>query len=234
VNFLLVHGGHGGAWLWEPAEKELNRLGHETRAVTLPTAVTDLSAGDPYPALEDDARVIREALDDMAGPVIVVAHSVSGASVTEAITKANAAHAVFVAAYMLDVGESVFGAHGVPAPGEAVTGLRSPENPAQNEPLAFFDGDANNPATVEAVKRMVPQSHRADFDTVTRAGWREVPNSYVIPENDLSLTGTLADTFAKRAQHVYRVPGGHSPFWDHPTEFARLMNEIADDVRKSA
>jgi pimeloyl-ACP methyl ester carboxylesterase len=234
MKFLLVHGGHGGAWLWEPAAKELEQLGHETRAVTLPTAVTDASAGEPYPGLEDDARVIREALDEMTGPVIVVAHSLSGASVTEAITKVNAAHAVFVAAYMLDVGESVFGAHGVPAPGEAVTGLRFPDNPDQNEPLAFFDGDITNPATAEAIKRLVPQSHRADFDTVTRAGWREVPNSYVVPDNDLSLTGTLADGFAQRAEHVYRVPGSHSPFWDHPTEFARLMDQIADDVRKSA
>jgi hypothetical protein len=43
---------------------------------------------------------------------------------------------VFVAAYMLDVGESVFGGHGVPAPDGPVGGLRPPENPAQNEPLA--------------------------------------------------------------------------------------------------
>jgi pimeloyl-ACP methyl ester carboxylesterase len=233
MKFLLVHGGHGGPWLWEPAEKALAELGHETRAVTLPTAVTDVSGGEPYPGLEDDVRVIRDALDEMSGPVVVVAHSFSGASVTEAITKANAAHAVFVAAYMLDVGESVFGAHGVPTPDGPVTGLRSPENPAQNEPLAFFDGDITNPATAEAIARLVPQSHRADYDTVSRAGWREVPNSYVIPENDPSLTGTLADVFSQRAEHVYRVAGSHSPFWDHPAEFARLMDQIAGGVVKA-
>jgi hypothetical protein len=228
MNFLLVHGGHHGPWVWEPLQKQLDG----TRAVTLPTAVTDPSAGEPYPGLQDDVRVIREALDDMTGPVIVVAHSFSGASVTEAITKSNAAHAVFVAAYMLDVGESVFGAHGVPAPDGPVGGLRSPENPAQNEPLAFFDGDITNPATAEAVKRLVPQSHRADVETITRAGWREVPNSFVIPDHDLSVTGTLSEGFAARADRVYRVPGNHAPFWTHPAEFAVLLKEIAGTVRE--
>ncbi|MEU6207940.1 hypothetical protein ABZ814_30660, partial [Micromonospora musae] len=69
-------------------------------------------------------------------------------------------------------------------------------------------------------------SARADFETVTRAGWREVSNSYVIPTHDLSLTGTVAEQLAERADRVFRVPGNHAPFWSNVTEFADLLVKI--------
>ncbi|MGC5311432.1 alpha/beta hydrolase [Micromonospora zamorensis] len=226
VTFLLVHGGHHGEWVWEPLQKVLAEQGRQSRTISLPSAVRNASTGDPYPGMYDDARVIREALDEMTGPVIVVAHSYSGVPVTEAVsTDAGVVHVVYVAAYQLDIGESMFGTHGVPTP-EALTGLRPPENPDLNLPAAFYDGDPGNPATAAAIARLVPQSVRADFEPVTRAGWREVPNSYVIPSSDISLTGTIAEQMAARADHVYRTPGHHAPFYSHPVEFAAVLDRI--------
>ncbi|WP_179855587.1 alpha/beta hydrolase [Paractinoplanes atraurantiacus] len=225
-TFLLVHGGHHGEWVWEPLRAELGKRGILSRTVTLPSAVTDPDGGEPYPGMYDDARVVREALATIDGPVIVVAHSYAGVPVTEAVAgDSNVVHVVFVAAYMLEVGESMFGTHGVPRP-ESLEGLRPAANPDLNLPLAFYDGDPGNPATAAAIARLVPQSVRGDFETVTRAGWREVPNSYVIPDDDISLTGTVAERLAKRADRTYRVPGNHAPFWSHPAEFADLLAEI--------
>ncbi|MEO3773221.1 alpha/beta hydrolase [Micromonospora sp. B9E7] len=226
VTFLLVHGGHHGEWVWEPLQKVLAEQGRQSRTISLPSAVRDASTGDPYPGMYDDARTIRQALAEMSGPVIVVAHSYSGVPVTEAISaNSNVVHVVYVAAYMLDVGESMFGIHGVPAP-ESLTGLRPAANHDLNLPAAFYDGDLGNPATATAIARLVPQSVRADFETVTRAGWREVPNSYVIPAADISLTGTIAEQMAERADHVHRTPGHHAPFYSHPEEFAAMLAEI--------
>jgi Alpha/beta hydrolase family len=230
-TFLLVPGGHHGPWVWERLQWVLEADGWPTRAVSLVSAVADASAAEPLPGMYDDARMISETLDAMAGPVIVVAHSYAGVPVTEAIAGAsNVLHVVYVASYMLDVGEGMFQAHGVPVP-DSLAGLRPPENPDLNLPAAFYDGDATNPETAAATARLVPQTVRGDFETVTQAGWKNVPNSYVIPDNDLSLTGTVAESMAERADAVYRVPGHHTPFYSHPQEFAQLLVKIATDAQ---
>ncbi|RKN32287.1 alpha/beta fold hydrolase [Micromonospora musae] len=225
-TFLLVHGGHHGEWVWAPLQNAMTERGLASRTVTLPSAVTDVDKGEPYPGMYDDAKVIRDAIAQIRGDVIVVAHSYAGVPVTEAVSRdSNVVHVVYVAAYMLDVGESMFGTHGVPSP-ESLSGLRPAANPDLNLPLAFYDGDPDNPDTARAIARLVPQSVRADFETVTRAGWRQVPNSYVIPTHDLSLTGTVAEQLAERADRVFRVPGNHAPFWSNVTEFADLLVKI--------
>jgi alpha/beta hydrolase family protein len=226
MEFLLVHGGHHGEWVWEPLQKEFARKGMASRTVKLPSALEDPSAGEPYPGMYDDAQVIRDAIAAINGPTVLVAHSYAGVPVTEAVRRdSGVVHIVFVAAYMLNVGESMFGTHGVPMP-ESLDGLRPAANPDLNLPLAFYDGDPDNRATAAAIARLVPQSVRADFETVTHAGWREVSNSYVIPADDISLTGTIAEQMGARADRVFRVPGNHAPFWSHPAEFAAVLEQI--------
>jgi pimeloyl-ACP methyl ester carboxylesterase len=206
----------------------LDANGWNSQAMTLLSAVREEAPGLPLPGMYDDARAIRAAIDGIAGPLIVVAHSYGGVPATEAIAEApNVVHAVYVAAYMLDVGEGMFQTHGVPVPA-TLEGLRPPVNPDLNLPAAFYDGDPENPETAEASARLVPQTVRADFETVTRAGWRTVPNSYVIPDADLSITGTVAEQMAARADTVYRCPGHHAPFYSHPREFAEILMGIGD------
>ncbi|MFE9611426.1 alpha/beta hydrolase [Streptomyces sp. NPDC006012] len=222
-------GGHHGPWVYDRLREVLTAEGWSTRTVSLLSAVADLSAPEPLPGVYDDARVIRQALHEIDGPVVVVAHSYSGVPVTEAIAGAsNVAHAVYVAAYMLDVGEGMFQTHGLSAP-ESLAGLRPPENPDLNLPAAFYDGDPTSPETIEASARLVPQTVRGDYETVTKAGWKTVPNSYVIPDSDVSLTGTVAEAMAERADTVYRVVGHHAPFYSHPREFAEVLMKIAQN-----
>ena len=66
--------------------------------------------GDLY----DDAAAVREAIDAIDGPVTVVAHSYGGIVATEGA--AGVEHIVYVAAFMLDVGESLYAAVGGQAP----------------------------------------------------------------------------------------------------------------------
>jgi len=226
-TFLLVPGGHHGPWVWDRLRRVLEDEGWATRAVSLVSAVEDPDPAEPLPGMQDDARVIAEALEAIDGPVVVVAHSYGGVPTTEAIAGAsNVAHAVFVAAYMLDVGEGMFQTHGIPVP-DSLAGLRPPENPDLNLPAGFYDGDPDNPETAEATARLVPQTVRADFGTVTRAGWKTVPNSYVIPDDDVSTVAAVEERMAERSDTVYRVPGHHAPFYSHPREFADLLVGIA-------
>jgi pimeloyl-ACP methyl ester carboxylesterase len=227
---LLVHGGHHGPWSWERLQEVLAAEGWESHAVSLPSAVRNKHLTEPLPGMYDDARVIRDTVDGIDGPVVVVAHSQGGVSATEATAgAANVVHIVYVASYLPRVGEGLLQLHGVPVP-QSLAGVRPPENPDFNQPASFYDGDATNPDTAAAIARLVPQSVRADFETVTQAGWLTIPTSYVIPEQDVSVVATVEDRMAARADAVYRCPGHHAPFYSNPDEFAALLARIVDTV----
>lgn len=61
---LLVHGGWGGSWAWEKVVPGLEERGVTVDAVDLPLT-----------SLEDDAAVVRDALDAAPAPTVVCGHS---------------------------------------------------------------------------------------------------------------------------------------------------------------
>lgn len=227
-TLLLVHGGHHGSWVWEKLRRELASGGWTTETVDLPSALRDESRAEPLPGMFDDARVIRAAIDRIEGPVVVVAHSYAGVPVTQATPgAANVVHLVYVAAFVPELGESMFNISGVPTP-DSLAGIRVPENPDLNLPAAFFDGDLDNPETAAAIARLVPQTVRADFEGVTEMGWKTIPSSYVIPDNDISVVALVEEAMAARTGAVYHAVGNHAPFHSHPKEFAELLETIVE------
>jgi pimeloyl-ACP methyl ester carboxylesterase len=81
ATIVLVHGAWHGPWAWESVAATLGADGFDVRTVDLPSSGPDSSAlGD----LRDDVRAVREAVEAVDGPVVLVAHSYGGAPVTEA------------------------------------------------------------------------------------------------------------------------------------------------------
>jgi len=74
---------------------------------------------------------------------------------------------------------------------------------------------------------LVPQSVRSFGETVTKAGWRIIPATYIVCTSDESLPPDLQEIFAVRAAAVERMDSGHSPFYSMPGELARLLNRVA-------
>ncbi len=215
-TLLLVHGAWHGAWCWEKLTPELRQRGWTTRAVGLPSAGG--TAG-----VREDARVVRDALDAIAGPVVVVAHSYGGIPATQAVAGAgNVVRIVFLAAYQLDVGDSLLGFHGMPAPARA-----HDVQPVPDDPIPMFYGDVPRDEAEEAVQRLVPQSARSFGEALTEAGWHTVPSTYVICENDGALPAESQRAMAERSDTVRRLATGHSPFLSRPAELAALLQETA-------
>ena len=104
TTYLLVHGAWHGAWCWDELAPKLGA----TATVELPSKGPE--RGDLYA----DAATVREAIDAIDGPVVVVAHSYAGAVVTEGAVGVE--HIVYVTAFMLGVGESLLGTVGGVAP----------------------------------------------------------------------------------------------------------------------
>ena len=71
----------------------------------------DLPSNDGASGLADDAAAIRSALDEIGAPTVVVGHSYGGIAVSEGAAGApNAVGLVYLAAFMLDAGESLLDA----------------------------------------------------------------------------------------------------------------------------
>lgn len=226
--FLLVHGAWHGSWCWDPVRAELDAGGRRSHAVDLPSAGlsrADLPSARPV-GMRDDAEVIRESLRGIDGPVVVVAHSYGGVPATEAIADAaNVVHVVYLAACQLDVGESMFSFLGAAVPDDG-TGYAPPYEDARR---ILFD-DVPGPVAERAVARLRPQSVRSFTERVTTAGWRTVPSSYVVCEQDQALEPARQHELAARADSVHRLPSGHSPFLSMPGPLAALLGRIADSA----
>jgi pimeloyl-ACP methyl ester carboxylesterase len=93
---VLVHGGFADASYWVPVIREL-------QASDLPM----LAPVNPLRGLASDAEYIASFVNQIDGPVLLVGHSYGGAVISVAgAATSNAVGLVYVAAWVLDEGES--------------------------------------------------------------------------------------------------------------------------------
>src|ERR1700722_2314780 len=72
AEFILVHGGFGGAWCWDLLVPELARLGHVSFAMDLPVDQPDIW-------IDDYARIVQESVAGKASEdAYLVGHSFGG------------------------------------------------------------------------------------------------------------------------------------------------------------
>jgi pimeloyl-ACP methyl ester carboxylesterase len=210
TTFLLVHGAWHGAWCWDELAPKLG----DTRTVELP------SSGPERGDLFADAATVREAIDAIDGPVTVVAHSYGGIVATEGVT--GAGHIVYVAAFMLDAGQSLYGAVGGQDPtwwernadGETITPLRPDE---------IFYNDCAPDVAAAGAARLTPQTAKSFTDQLTRTAWSEIPTTYVLCERDNAIPAFAQEAMSAHAGRVERLDASHSPFLSRPDELAEII-----------
>lgn len=107
-TFVLVHGAWQGAWAWETIVPRLQAAGHQAIAVDLPGSGRD---GTPPPAVDVHlyARHIAAIIDGIAGPVVLVGHSMGGTAVSQAceLRPERIALALYLSAFLLPDGMSI-------------------------------------------------------------------------------------------------------------------------------
>jgi pimeloyl-ACP methyl ester carboxylesterase len=223
-TILLVHGAWHGSWGWERVSEGLRQRGFEVTAVDLGShAPAGSDPGDLYA----DVEIVRRAIDSVDGPVVVVAHSYGGVPTTEATAGAgNVAHIVYLTAFMLDEGESLFATVGSVQPdwwlvsddGRTVFPDRAEE---------IFYNACPPELAAEAAGRLQPQSIASFEQPVRAVGWRDAPATYVICDQDAAIPVFAQEHMSQRAGHVRRLDADHSPFLMLPDAVVELIAEIA-------
>lgn len=222
-TFVLVHSAWHGPWAWEPVVERLGAEGIEARLVKLPSVGSDPAAlGDLY----DDARAVREAIDAVEGPAVVVGHSYGGEAMTEGAADAtDVLRLVYLTAFMLDTGESLFAAVGGAAPDWWIDngdGTLTADRPAE-----IFYNAAPADVADRAAARLVLQSKTAFMQPLRAAAWHQVPSTYVVCERDNAIPVFAQEAMSERADDVRRLDADHVSSLSRPDELTTILREVA-------
>lgn len=225
TNYVLVHGGFIGGWYWNDVAALLEQQGHRVRVVEqMPSAGTDAATlGD----LQADAACVRQVIDEVGQPVVLVGHSYGGMVTTEFADHPSVAHTVYVSAFW-------------PQRGQAVTDFldvlpdwltaRDDGTVAVTDDLEVarqaLCADVEPHRAEQDLRRLVPQS-LSSLGSPSTAPARAHPTTYVICEQDRAIPPEAQEQMASAADHVERLPSSHQPMVAMPERLAELLARVA-------
>jgi pimeloyl-ACP methyl ester carboxylesterase len=229
ASVVLVHGAFCGAWsYWKIGPALTNREIRWTGADLPSCKATDASV-----TAADDAAYVRELIDEIDGPVVVVGKSYGGIVASGASARhPNVVHLLYVAAMM-------------PAPGERyVLMTASARQPEFVDSFRLLDDGriamdpeigarcAFSQATEEDRdvwrRNGAPMSFGSDPSlTFERVGWETIPSTYVVCTEDCAIFPAAQRKWAEQATSVVERPWDHSPGVSHPDDVADLVAKIA-------
>jgi pimeloyl-ACP methyl ester carboxylesterase len=225
-TILLIHGAWHGSWCWERTAEILRARAWEVRAIDLPTVHSERKVDL---TLADDVASVADAIAGIDGPITVVAHSYGGVPATQAATDPRVQHIVYIAAFVLDEGESLLASVGGVAPdwwhidGPLVT-AGDHAQPARS----LFYGDIDDATGAAYAAKLLPQSVRAFTDPITTVAWRNRATTYVITEQDAIFPVFAQEALADRSGSTqHRLSTSHSPFLSHPEAVADIIENAA-------
>lgn len=226
--FLLVPGAWHGAWCWAQLAPLLRAAGHE---VITPELVAVPAGANPLPVW---AAQIAALAQQALAPVLVLGHSRGGVVVQEAAGLAPEAvrACVYLAAFMLPVGQSLQSAMAWPQAGGQPDYLR----PARGQCLRVDKAAIvprfypHSPAALaqEAAQCLHAEPLGAFSAPVTSAPnlrpaiYIECDADQVVP---LALQRAMQE--ASPPARVFGLSADHSPFFSQPQALASVLEQIA-------
>jgi pimeloyl-ACP methyl ester carboxylesterase len=231
---VLVHGAWHGAWCWTRVEDGLSKAGVPSVAVDLPGHGADTG---PLGDLHTDSARVRQALDGLPGPAVLVGHSYGGAVITEAGEHPAVEHLVYLAALAVDGDETCMSA----ATGEAAA-VTLDQSGRPDLAGGFVVSDDGSSITVDpavataalyngcseadaawALGQLGPQPMATFGQTPTAVAWRTRPSTYVVCADDMAIHPDLQRVLAKRCTTTIEWDSDHSPFLSHPDLVVDLL-----------
>nr|WP_295871299.1 alpha/beta hydrolase [uncultured Chitinophaga sp.] len=217
-NVVLVHGAFVDGSGWKGVYDILVKKGYHVTIAQIPLS-----------SLQDDAAVVKKALDRQNGPAVLVGHSWGGTVITEVSAHPKVASLVYVTAFQPDNGE--------PTTKWIATAPALPENsilPPDKDGLVYYDrqkfhaGFAADLPPAQALFMADAQKPiaAASFATpVTAAEWHHKPTFGIVPTADKSINPViLRNMFQRSGTKVTEIKGAsHAVFVSHPKEVANVI-----------
>jgi pimeloyl-ACP methyl ester carboxylesterase len=229
VNFLLVHGAFGGAWIWEPLTAELEAAGHDVEAIDLP-------ASDPEAPLAAYVERVCAALRRQPEPVVLVGHSMGGVVITQAAARCpeGIASMVYVCAFLPQDGQSLITLTQLPE--GAGDQVQANMVVAGDPPLAMMPdaaartasfGRCSDEVAAWAIERRCPQGVLPMTEPVQlgAADLAAIPRRYVVCTDDRAIPPPLQRRMLDAAgvTDVAELETDHAPMLSATAELTRIL-----------
>ncbi|MFF8972754.1 alpha/beta fold hydrolase [Streptomyces sp. NPDC014995] len=225
---LLVHGAFADAASWSGVIAELQ--GHGIPVIAPP---------NPLRGLASDAAYVASVAAQIDGPVVLVGHSYGGALITVAGVTENVVGLVYVAAYVLEEGESLGELQGRFPLSPLVANLKQWTYPVPGgEPAvevtiaedafpSVFAADVPADVTRVLAAAQRPLAAAAFEETAAAAAWRTRPSWALIAGADEAINPEVERFGAKRAgATVVELEGAsHAVAVSRPKEVADLIRD---------
>ncbi|HUQ60619.1 alpha/beta hydrolase [Lentzea sp.] len=219
---VLTHGGFVDGSGWRGVYDRLRALGHDVRVVQNPTIT-----------LEGDVGAVKQVLDDIDGPAILVGHSYGGVVITEAGSDPRVTGLVYITAFAADKGESVLSLVANPAPGAPVPPILPPRDGFllldRDKFAASFAGDLPADQAAFMADSQVPWGLAAADGAVTEAAWQSKPSWYLVAADDKMIPPAAQRQMAQRAGATVReVEGSHAVYVSQPQAVVDLIHTAVE------
>lgn len=225
---LLVHGAFADAASWSGVIAELQNHG-----------IPVVAPPNPLRSLASDAAYIASVAAQIDGPVVLVGHSYGGAVITVAGTAENVVGLVFVAAYVLEEGESLGELQGRFPDSPLGSSLKQATYPVEGGdpavevtivPEAFpavFAADVPADVTKVLAVAQRPLAAGAFTETATAAAWKTKPSWALVAAADQAINPEVERFGAKRAgATILEVEGAsHAVAVSRPKLVADLIRD---------
>jgi pimeloyl-ACP methyl ester carboxylesterase len=225
---LLVHGAFADAASWSGVIAELQNHG-----------IPVVAPPNPLRSLASDAAYIASVAAQIEGPVVLVGHSYGGAIITVAGTAENVVGLVFVAAYVLEEGESLGELQGRFPDSPLGSSLKQTTYPVEGGdpavevtilPEAFasvFAADVPADVTKVLAVAQRPLAAGAFTETASAAAWKTKPSWALVAAADQAINPEVERFGAKRAgATILEVEGAsHAVAVSQPRVVAELIRD---------
>ncbi|WP_432043964.1 alpha/beta hydrolase [Streptomyces cadmiisoli] len=194
-------------------------------AERLRMAGTEVAVPEPHRgSLLADTAAVQVVIDALPEPPIVLGHSYGGSVITGI---RGARHLVYLAAFVLDVGESAAGLGGASRQLQEAISSESDGSTSllPDRAAATLYDDCPEPMAAWAVDLLRAQAPGCGRGVPERQSWKRTPSTYVICARDRAIDPGLQRKMASRCIDVREWQTGHSPFVGQPSLIVELLQE---------
>ncbi|MFG2994540.1 alpha/beta hydrolase [Streptomyces sp. NPDC048257] len=196
-------------------------LAERLRTAGTEVVVPELHRG----SLPADTAAVQAVIDALPAPPIVLGHSYGGSVITGV---RGAGHLVYLAAFVLDAGESAASLGGASQQLQDAI-IPEPDGSTSLHPDRAIDtlyGDCPEPLAARAVGLLRPQAPGCGRGVPQHHAWTKTSSTYIVCAQDRAIDPDLQRRMASRCTDVREWQTGHSPFVGQPDLIVELLGEL--------
>ena len=229
ATVVLVHGAWHGPWCFNKVV-----AGLEERDVTV-VNVERRRRHEPSGELrgvtnsDENEQIVRAALAEVEGPVVLLGHSFGGVAITTApLGNRNVKHLVYLTAIMPDTDGGIPDNFANPELIGAMQVGEDGSTTVQEDMIRpIFYGNCSDEDVADAMPQLVRDEGAIPFDAPRDTAWRQITTTYVVCSEDNALLAEGQRELARRADRIAEWPTDHSPFFSNPGLVIDLLDSLA-------